>query len=458
MSSTVVLIFVGFLLTNLIVGLYCGRHSTTMSEYAVATRNFSLLELVAAIVTCWITGSFFFFTISEAYSQGLPFILLIFGYAITIIIFGYFYVPRMGRFLGNQSISQVMGQLYGRRVRLLTAVSGVLLTVGLLSLQIKLLTNIIEWILGAKESYYLSILTTCIVVFYLTAGGIKSLVSTAVLQCILLLILIPTIAVLIVSTASIDYSYVPDIISLTNALDEIFTWKWLSLLLWLLLPGMSATIFQRVLIARSTTQASRALILGGLISIIIIAILIFIAIALLFSYPNFSLESPLLIAVAQSGSLGKIILLICVATMVIGSGGAALHTGSTQFALDIYDYFAPCYDDEHRLLIARISAAIIGVASMSIALASTSLFKLTLLMTNFYMPIVTIPLTMVIFGFRPHARAVLFGMVCGIASVIYWRVNLLETGIDSVVPGTIANFCGTIFYHCMQNTFKKCMR
>ncbi|MGI4776450.1 MAG: ATP-binding protein, partial [Janthinobacterium lividum] len=74
-------------------------------------------------------------------------------------------------------------------------------------------------------------------------------------------------------------------------------------------------------------------------------------------------------------------------------------------------------------------------------------YQLTLMVSNFYMPIVTIPLTLAIFGFRSTSKSVLIGMIAGVVTLLFWRRYLLDTGIDSVIPGLLANLVFLLASH-----------
>ncbi|HJK85762.1 MAG TPA: sodium:solute symporter family protein, partial [Candidatus Megaira endosymbiont of Stentor roeselii] len=54
------LIIIGFLVANLLLGLFSSRGITSVKEYAVGDRNFSTATIVATIVATWVSGSFFY--------------------------------------------------------------------------------------------------------------------------------------------------------------------------------------------------------------------------------------------------------------------------------------------------------------------------------------------------------------------------------------------------------------
>ena len=72
-------IVVGFLILTLIIGLGHGYKVQTMEQYALGGRNFSTGALIATIVASWIGGGTFFTSLSRTYSDGLAFILPVYG-------------------------------------------------------------------------------------------------------------------------------------------------------------------------------------------------------------------------------------------------------------------------------------------------------------------------------------------------------------------------------------------
>jgi Na+/proline symporter len=82
-----------------------------------------------------------------------------------------------------------------------------------------------------------------------------------------------------------------------------------------------------------------------------------------------------------------------------------------------------------------------------LALYKTDFLELALMAWSFYMPIVSVPLLMAIFGFRSTSRAVLIGMAAGGTTVLLWDLYLADTGLNSVVPGMVANLAFLLGSH-----------
>ena len=82
-----------------------------------------------------------------------------------------------------------------------------------------------------------------------------------------------------------------------------------------------------------------------------------------------------------------------------------------------------------------------------LALQEGDMLQLILRTVSFYMPIVTVPLLLAIFGFRSSPRACLTGMLAGATTVLVWNKYFAHTEIPSFLPGMLANFLVLISLH-----------
>jgi Na+/proline symporter len=147
MLSLDVIIFLIFLIINLSAGLFYSRGVTSIQQYAVGDRNFSTNTIVATIVASLLGGGFFSCSLIETYRQGLYYILPAMGDLLGIVLIGTFFVKRMGEFLGKLSVADAMGSLFGNKVRLVTALTGIIVSIGALGVQFKVASKILELVL-----------------------------------------------------------------------------------------------------------------------------------------------------------------------------------------------------------------------------------------------------------------------------------------------------------------------
>jgi len=166
-------IFIGFIALTMIVGLSSSYGIKSMREYAIGDKKFSTATIAATIVATRAGGNYFFMIISETYANGLYFIWSQLGGVIAMLFLGAFFAPRMGEFLNNLSIAEAMGSLYGKNVRIITAITGFMVSGGLLAGQLKVSGLMFEYCFGYPEVYGI-IIGGILVTFYSAFGGLRS--------------------------------------------------------------------------------------------------------------------------------------------------------------------------------------------------------------------------------------------------------------------------------------------
>ncbi|KJV73814.1 putative na+/proline symporter, signal transduction histidine kinase [Orientia tsutsugamushi str. UT76] len=62
----------------------------------------------------------------ETYALGILAVLSIIGHIFNFLITAYILIPRMQEFLGKLSVADVMGDLYGTNVRIITAICSII--------------------------------------------------------------------------------------------------------------------------------------------------------------------------------------------------------------------------------------------------------------------------------------------------------------------------------------------
>ncbi len=139
------IIFVGFLIINLGVGLYKGKRVKTIEDYALGGRNFSTLALVCTIVATFTSGSAFTIGLQHTYSDGLYDIIPTLGMGVQIFLVGIILVPRMVEFLGKLSVASAVGSIYGNQIRLIVAIFSLFKCIGFTAIQLKVFGGIFHY-------------------------------------------------------------------------------------------------------------------------------------------------------------------------------------------------------------------------------------------------------------------------------------------------------------------------
>lgn len=439
------IIFIAFLIINLSVGIFYSRNVHNVREYAIGNRNFSTSTLAATIVATWIGGGVLSQTIDETYKQGLYFIIPAIGDSLVLAVIGYFLAPRMAEFLGTLSIAESIGNLYGKKVRLITGVIGIISCIGAVAVQFKVSATILQLFFNVS-SFYAVLASAAIVVLYSSFGGIKVVTFTDVIQFFTFATVIPIISLVIWGTIS-D----PDKIYSTISQHPSFDYKQIfdfynpkllhSLLLFLffIIPTLEPAIFQRITMAKNTSQITNSFIIAAFACLIMSLLISWIGILLLADNPNLDPNNLLTYIIGTYSYPGlKGLIAIGIIAIIMSTADSYINSAAVIFTNDFCKPLNIQLNDNKALILTRSSAACIGFLAFFLAFNTQSLLKLTLLIWGLYMPIITVPLLLGIFGFRSSGKSILIGMSAGAITIVIFHVFAIK--MEPVIPAMLANF------------------
>ena len=103
------------------------------------------------------------------------------GVPIGLLLTGQVLAVRMQEFLNNLSPAEAMGHMYGKTVRIISAISGIAGQLGYIAVQFQVIASILAMILGTQNDS-LTIIAAAIIILYSTMGGIKAVTFTDVVQ------------------------------------------------------------------------------------------------------------------------------------------------------------------------------------------------------------------------------------------------------------------------------------
>jgi Na+/proline symporter/signal transduction histidine kinase len=438
-------IFIGFLIANVVFGLTSSHGVKSIREYAVGNRNFSTATLVATIVATWVSGEFFYSNIFETYSKGLYAMWIALGDPIYLLTIGLFFAPRMREFLGKLSIADAMGGLYGDRARVITAVASVVGTAGLIGVQLKLAGLIFEYALGIPGVYGI-IVATLIVTMYSALGGIRSVTFTDVIQFFTFGVIIPIIAyVLLTSIDNLDV--VKNTLNTSPLFDykQVFdfsnplAFKQLLLFLLFVIPGFNPSMFQRIAMARNTKQVAKSFIIAAITCLFFEIIINWISILTLSISPDLEADDVVKQVILNSSYIGlKGAILAGIMAMIMSTVDSCINSTAV---IIVHDFCKPLKIKliKSELFSARIASWIIGALSLLLSLHEGSLLELLVITELVYMPIVSAPFVMAIFGFRSTEKPVILGMLAGLITVVVGKFVLDIPDVNNIFIGTLAN-------------------
>ncbi len=447
-SSIDLIIVAAFLLLNLIVGLRYGRQVKTIRDYALGGKNFSTGTLTATIVATWTGGGFMFYGIEEIYSKGLYFVLAAMGASLGLLLTGML-GKYMGRFLENVSVAEAMGDLYGKTTQVITAISGICMSVGYIGSQFKAIAKVLGLLMHTEE-LWVTVLAATIVITYSTFGGIRSVTFTDVVQFFTFGTFIPFLGFVI-------WNRLADPHQVAKCLSDnpIFSFRevvgftpdfmtTLGLMFFFAIPGLGPIVFQRIAMASNVTQVRRSFSYAAALDLAIFLFMVWVAILLLTASPGLAKNQiiPYLINTYTYPGL-KGFFVIGVIAMAMSTADSYLNTSTVMLTNDVITALKLIASP--GLITLRLCSFFLGVLGLFLALSNYDLLSLLMLSGSFSKPIFTVPLLLAIFGFRTSTRPVLIGMAAGFATVVCWNVFLKST--NSIFPGMLANLVFLLSSH-----------
>ncbi|MFK8040691.1 MAG: ATP-binding protein [Rickettsiaceae bacterium] len=434
-------IFILFLVVNLLVGLKHGKNVHNIKDYAVGNRVFSKTALVSTIVATWLSGSGFFVILSKTYSNGINYLFPYLSMVINLWIVSYFIIPRLKGFIGNLSVAESMGKVYGKNIRIISAIAGFIGSVGMVGVQFKVFGTIVNYFLGMPSGFAI-VFAGFIVIIYSAFGGIKSVTYTDIVQFITFAFVMPLIGIIIWYKSGFNTSM------LNNSLQQpIFQYKYIlsranpeffntiSLAICWAIPSMDPAYYQRMIISRSIHQTKQAFNTAAFIILAVKVITFWIPLLMYSINPNLQVNQVLPYIIDNYAITGlKGMIIIGVTAMSMSTADSHLNASSILFAHDFCKPLKLRFASE--LVLSRLFTVVCGIAALFLALSDMDILGIAIMGSNFYMPIVTVPLLMLIFGFRSSSKSIFIGMAAGFITVIFC---ICYISLNALLLGMLAN-------------------
>ena len=445
-------IVVSFLVLTLAVGLGHGQKVKNIKDYALGERNFSTGALVATIVATWSSGSGFFITLSETYSNGFYDSFATIGISVAFLIVSFILVPRMGEFLGKVSIAEAMGDLYGNKVRLVTAIAGTIGAAGLIAVQFKAFGNVVSYFIGITPTIAV-IISGLIVTVYSAFGGIRAVTFTDVLQGFSFGVIIPLLGFVIWSQFyNMDYTLANAMSDPKFNLNILFDssnnnfWNFIFLFIYFSIPPLSASLFQRISMGSNIKQVKKAFLLASIIFILITIATTWIPFLIHAINPDIESHQLLGYIVDTYSFIGlKGLIIIAIIAFAMSTADSMINSSSVLFTHDIYELLTN--NKKNELFVTKLFACILGFGTIILSLIETDLLAIVVFANSFYFPLVVPPFILTIFGFRSTTLSVLIAMSAGFIATVTWK--FLPSGFVTVSQNIIGVFvamlCNVIF-------------
>ncbi len=423
-----------FLLFTLFVGICYGRGIKSFRAYAVGNKQIGTWILVTSMVTTYCNADMLS-SLSLWYQDGLWELIRTLAYACCYMLFAYFFLVRMREFMGDLSISESLGKLYGPVVQRMASAWYIVAAVSIVAAQLSFGKKIFEAMYPQGEayvSYSFVALIVILVLVYSLFGGAKAVVATDFYQFLFFGLALPLVLYNLVSHVSNWSEGWKTVTSLPNfnyktafSKENIpikISWTLLNLLVFSFNPALTQRIYMAGSIRRAKCLMYRSA------AVYTIVCLMFCAIAYTMHLSGHVLESGQSVVgyILQldyfpymRGIIASSMLALLVSTL-----DSALHVASVYVVNDFFPNLKQA--DAHAskaLRLTRIASVVICMLGFYIAMHTNSLHQLSRKTQGLYKGIGII-FGMSILGFRPRPAAAVLTLLFSVAQGLYNIVAL----------------------------------
>ena len=429
-----------YLIVTLIIGYRSGRYVKTINEFSVGGKTLPTAALVATIFATWAGGDDLIGT-GEVYTVGIIFLAINLAQIINLAVQAYFIAPKILRdFSDKVSIGEIMGELYGNVGRIVTGIATIGMAIGSIAAQVSSLGYVGSLIPGV--SYLGGIIAgSAIVILYSAYGGVRSVVSTDILQFGILIVAIPIMAnfaLYNVGGLEVLLTQVPDYhLSFFSSREN--WWCHVALFCICAFNYFTPTLTQRILMAKDAKQAGHSLVIAGGLFIPFFVALTLIALCAVVTYPNCEPNMVFLTVLKNSLPAGiQGLAVIGVLAVIMSTADSHINVATVSIIRDIIVILFPSINSKKQLILARIGTVLFGISAVFIASSLNRVVEFWVYCADFWMPVVTAPMLLYIFNIKTNTKQYVFSAIIGAITVIVaQKSGVKELGMASPLIGMI---------------------
>ncbi len=417
-----------YLAVLLWIGFRSARRVRTSSDYVLAGRNVPWVVLLATTAATMVGGGACVGTVSNVHEIGIVAVFITCGWYLQLMVTGLLIAPRLRR-LNLVTVADFFGEKFGPIARWIAVANSILFLVGALAAQLVAMGTITSSFLEIQFEQAL-LIGAAITILYATVGGMRAVISTDVLQFVVLVAGIGAAAAILyhrhdgfaglLASEAVDASH----FSLTGSWSA---GKVVSIFVAFLLgETLVPTYAMRCFAAEDPAQARRGIAGAGifLLCFLPVATLV-IGLSSLVEFPDIAAKFafPALIRSAFPPVFAGVLIAALVAA-VMSSGDSNLAAGSAVIMQDIYRRLVrPQATDRQLLRVAKISTLVGGVLATLWALRFPDVIRALVFVYDFWAPVMVLPFFVGVFGTsRRQVVPVVASMLAGVVAVTGWHL------------------------------------
>ena len=447
-----VTIICAYLIGCLIVGFYKSRKIKNITEYTLGGKKFATIVIVSTIFATHIGASSTIGTVEKVYSLGLFFAVVCFFSPLLWLIMVQIFGKNIDQFNGCLSISDVMGKLYGETGRWITNTAAMVLSFGAVGIQVLATGYIFNYFLGMSHLNGI-LIGMGVLVCYSTFGGVRAVALTDVFQFFVFFVAIPVACIFALDDIGGFEGLVeklpPD--HLTIDLTSQNIWLFLSLMIYNLTPLVGGAFIQRFLIAQNSKQLIKSLKIIASVHLPLTIVICLIGFIMKANAPDIDPSTAFMYFVERYLYVGiKGLMIAGMLAVIMSTADSWLNYASILCAHDVCKRLFPDISDKQELNIARLSTLGIGIVGIFIALKGKGIMELVWAADNFWIPLITVPLSAGFLKFRTNSKSFIASSVVAVSFTCLGAYIEGTFATISLVLGLIGSTIGLFGMHYYQ--------
>jgi len=449
-STIDIFVIVAYLVVCLVVGVTKIGKIKDIRDYAIGDGSISSGTLFATLFATYIGANVTAGSVEKVHAMGLLFVIAFLFMPLGWWLAAYIYSDKIEEFRNNGclTLSDIMQQLYGPLGKWVSNAMYLMLSIIVLTIHFVAIGYLLHYFTG-MERLYAMILGFGIIVLYSTLGGIKAVIVTDLLQSLIIFVALPIACFntyyKLGGYEKIVESLPSHYFTLDLKTENVFLL--LSLVFYSVLPASGGAFIQRFLMAGKAAKLREALHYSMLMTIPFIIIMVMIGYMSKVVAPD--INSSMAFFYIIGNELPVFIKGLVIAGMlavIMSTADSYLNASGVLIAHDIVKGVYPNISKKMELFVARFATVLISLFAALLALnKNNSIRELDWLMSNFWEPLIFIPLAAGFLGFKAARKSFPISLLSGITVVFGCRFYFGDFSTLGLAAGSLASALGLLF-------------
>ena len=440
----------GFFIFMLLSGWYYRNHIRSFQDFALSRGQYSTLVMVFTYISTLIGGGHTVGVIQKIYSEGLLFVLVFFGMPLEKFFGAKYIVPRIVQHKNLYSLGELMGRLYGARIKIFTSLFCVISGIGSLVVQMMAMGYLMQYffeipmLMGA-------LLTGSIMVLYSFWGGIKVIAMTDVVQFCFIVIVIPLVSIFLINKAGGLLAILPTVKFDTLDKRSMSLWSYAALFVINAIPYLHVDLFNKYLICKNLKQIRICLYSAIVFEIFLLIIFTFVGLGLRFLTKDSNIEFFSLLSKFSSGDeILPSVFVVGFLAIMLSTADSILHACSVELTQGVICIIFKQISEKLKLSLVKTSLIFCGAIAIIITLFFDDIVYITAFFSSLYTIAVLIPLFMALFGYKTTQMQCL--TIVSVMTTLFFIVDSLVSqyysyiGFLGVIAITALTFFVTVYF------------